>query len=118
MWILVKKKISAAIEYAKRNDIEVITSTPCMELWFLLHYNYTTAYLSNDEVMRRLKCYQPKYEKNFNIYPLINSNVDWAIKNAKKLLKYQIDNGKVIGKVDANPNTEVYKIVEYLISNS
>ena len=37
------------------------------------------------------------------------------LKNAKKLEKYQLDNGMVIGTVEANPNTEVYKIVEELL---
>ena len=48
----------------------------------------------------------------------IIEKIDIAINRAKKLEKYQIDNNKRIGTVEANPNTEVYKIVEYLIKNS
>lgn len=112
------KIIKEAEKIAKENNIEIITSTPCVELWFLLHYDYTTAILSNEEVIKRLKKYYPKYEKNVNIYNEINDNVKVAVDRAKKLEKYQIDNNKQIGTVEANPNTEMYKVVEYLISKS
>ncbi len=107
--------IKEAIELAKANNIKVITSTPSIELWFLLHYEYTTASMSNDDVKKKLKKHYPKYEKNINIYPIINQNVNKAIGRAKRLEKYQLDNGKKIGTVDANPSTEMYKIVEDLL---
>lgn len=109
------KIINKAIKLATKNKINVITSTPCIELWFLLHYIYTTASMENDEVLKRLKLYIPKYEKNVNIFSDINNNMNLAIQRAKKLEKYQIDNGKIINTVEANPNTEIYKIVEELL---
>lgn len=71
--------------------------------------------MSNDDVISKLKKYYPKYEKNYNIYPDINNNVEIAIKSAKKLEKYHIINDNKIGNVLSNPNTEMYKIVEYLL---
>lgn len=109
------KIIEEAIQLAKKNNIKIITSSPCIELWFLLHYDYTTANMDNEEVIKRLKEYYPKYEKNINIYPDIIKGIDLAIERAKKLEKYQNDNNRRIGTVEANPNTEVYKIVEYLM---
>ncbi len=109
------KIIAEAIELAKKKNIKIITSTPCIELWFLLHFEYTTANLSNEDVIKRLRKFCPKYEKNKNIFLLINDKVKIAIKNAKRLEKYQIDNNREIGMVEANPNTEMYKIVEYLL---
>lgn len=107
--------IEEAIQLARKNNINVITSSPCFELWFLLHYDYTTANMDSEEVIKRLKEYYPKYEKNINIYPDIIKEIDLAIDRAKKLEKYQTDNNRRIGTVEANPNTEAYKIVEYLI---
>ncbi len=112
------KIIEDAIQLAKKNNIKVITSSPCFELWFLLHYDYTTANMNNEEIIKRLKSYYPKYAKNINIYPDIIEKIDSAIECAKKLEEYQIDNIRKIGTVEANPNTEVYKIVEYLIKKS
>ena len=107
--------IEEAIQLAKKNNINIITSSPCIELWFLLHYDYSTANMNNEEVFRRLKKYYPKYKKNINIYPDIIEKIDLAIDRAKKLEKYQINNKQRIGTVEANPNTEIYKIVEYLM---
>ena len=112
------KIIEDAIQLAKKNNIKIITSSPCFELWFLLHYDYTTANMDSEEVLKRLKEYYPKYEKNINIYPDIIKEIDLAIDRAKKIEKYQIDNNRRIGTVEANPNTEVYKIVEYLMKKS
>lgn len=109
------KMINDALRLARDNNIKVITFTPSIELWFLLHYEYTTSCMNNDEVIKKLRKYYPKYEKNVNIYPEIVSLINIAIDRAKKLEKYQLDNGKIIGMVDSNPNTEVYKIVEDLL---
>ena len=107
-------QIIKARKLAKKYHIIMITSNPCIELWFLLHFEYTTAWLSNNDVINKLKKYYPKYEKNINIFPEIKDKVSEAIKNAKKLESFQLDNNKIIGMVDANPSTEMYKIVEEL----
>lgn len=109
------KIIEEAIQLANDNNIKVITSSPCVELWFLLHYDYTTAYMKSTDVIKRLKKFYPKYEKNINIFQDIMENLYDAIERAKKLEKYQLENNRRIGTVEANPNTEIYKIIEYLI---
>lgn len=111
------KIINAANKLAKDNHIKVISSNPSIEIWFLLHYEFTTSSMTNSEVIKRIKKYYPKYEKNINIYSDINKNIFTAINRAKKLEKYQLENGKIIGTVGANPSTEMYKIVEELSNN-
>lgn len=109
--------IKMAKELATKNNIQIISSTPSIELWFLLHFEYTTSNMTNKDVITRLKEYYPKYDKNVNIFPDINSNVDEAIDRAKKLEEYQLNNGKIIGFVESNPSTEIYKLVEELKEN-
>ena len=46
------KMIKEASRLAEENNIKVITSSPCIELWFLLHYDYTTANMNNGEVIK------------------------------------------------------------------
>ena len=46
------KIIEEAIQLAKKNNIKIITSSPCFELWFLLHYDYTTANMDSEEVLQ------------------------------------------------------------------
>lgn len=108
-------QIQNAVKLAKDNNIIPIVSIPCVELWFLLHYEYTTAVISSDDVIARLKRHYTKYEKNCNIYPYIKDRIDKAINNAKRLEQYQKQNNRVLQSVEANPYTEMYKIVEELI---
>lgn len=108
-------KIDEAIKLAKDNNIIPIVSAPCVELWFLLHYEYTTAMISSNDVIERLKKHYPKYEKNCNIYFELKDRIDKAIENSKKLEKYQKQNNKKLQTVEANPYTEMYKIVEELM---
>ena len=107
--ILVAKKLAA--EYG----IKIISSTPSIELWFLLHFEYTTANMSNKELINRLKDHYANYDKNVDIFPDINDKIKEEVKRSKKLEKYQLDNGRIIGTVEANPNTEIYKLVEELL---
>lgn len=108
-------KIDEAIKLAKDNNIIPIVSAPCVELWFLLHYEYTTAMISSNDVIERLKKHYPKYEKKCNIYLELKDRIDKAIENSKKLEKYQKQNNKKLQTVEANPYTEMYKIVEELM---
>ena len=110
------KSIAEARKYASKIGIKVITSTPCFELWLLLHYVFTSSFMDNKEVYNALKQYCSKYTKNYNIFSDIFPNVNEAIKNAKRLEQEHIRNGCKIGNVEANPNTEVYKVVESLMN--
>ena len=54
-------------------------------------------------------------KKNCNIYPDIKDKTNKAIDNSKKLEKYQKQNNRKLQTLEANPYTEIYKIVEELI---
>ena len=81
----------------------------------MLHYELTTAELTNKSVIEKLKTHCIRYDKNYDIYDDIKSNASKAIENAKKLEKYQIENGKKLQSIEANPYTEMYKLVEELM---
>ena len=108
-------QIEAAIKLAKDNNVIPIVSAPCVELWFLLHYEYTTAMISSNDVIERLKKHYPKYEKNCNIYSEIKDRIGTAIENSKRLENYQKQNSKKLQTVEANPYTKMYKMVEELM---
>ena len=107
-------QIKEAIALARENNIVAITSSPCIELWFLIHYEYTTANMSGDEVIKRLKTHYSKYTKNCNMYPIIVDKTEKAYDNAKKLENYQKDNNRDIQSVEANPHSDVYQIIDEL----
>ena len=107
-------KASKVRELQKRNkvgDIRFIVSNPDFEIWFLLHFRYTTkAYSDGDAVIADLKKYIPDYAKNKDVYGLCNTNVKKAIKNSKKLADYH--EGKTWPSEKCNPRTDVGGLVE------
>ena len=103
------------------SDIEwhVGWSNQCIELWFLLHFNYYNSNLHRNDYMKKLnKIFKKngliKYEKNrsdiFNILCEYGS-LEQAIKNAKKLYDSYGNNIPLSKKA---PATRVYELVEIL----
>lgn len=123
-------EIQKAKKISDKNEIKLGISNPCFELWYLLHYEYTTANLKNyDDVKKRLNKYINSYEKNISIYSELKQYVDNAIKNGKKLKKYhedlgaklpniEKDNYKAVVKdlVESNPYTNIGDLIEYMES--
>ena len=110
-------QIIEAITIANNKNIKVITSSPCFETWFLLHFEFTTASMTNNNVISRLQGHYSKYTKNCSMYPVIVDKTSNAYTNAIKLEKYQKYNNKNVKLVEANPHTDVYKIIDELIKN-
>ena len=114
-----QQQIEDAKKLAKENGVEIITSTPSFEEWFLLHFEYTTkAFVSNDELQKELKKYIDNYSKNNNTYLSIKNQTERAITNAKRLEKFQINKGQALDSVNCNPYTAAYKVVEELINRN
>ena len=88
-------------------NAELLVSNPCIELWFLLHYQEQKAEITSE------KCVQ-KYQKVSNQYKkgalseeekkVLAESKDIAIKRAKKLLEFN------------NPSTTIYRLLEMLKS--
>lgn len=111
-----QKRINEAIKMALEEGIEIIISIPSFEIWYRLHYSYTSkVYSSNKELVADLKNYIVNYEKNMDVYDILKKNMQQAIKNSKRLEKQQIENGRNLNDITCNPYTSVYKPVEYII---
>jgi len=112
-------KNSQLREYAKKaanHGFKVALSSPCFELWFLLHFTYTTGILQDyDAVSKRLSEYLPDYQKNYDIFGLLLDKQETAISYAKKLKAFHIEQGKPdYMNSSINPNTNVWELVEVL----
>lgn len=98
-----------------KKKVEIILSSPCFELWFLNHFEDTTAYMDKDEVIKRLeKHLGKKYHKNRNYSKILNKKLDVAIINSKKQHDYHIRNGRDIRKFGCIPSTLVTDIIELI----
>lgn len=100
-------------EICRKNNIELITSTPTFEYWYILHYEKTARkYQSSKQVKDELKRKIKGYSEEMNVYPLIKDKTLEAIENAERIEKNHVKNGQAIDSEEANPHTSVYKVVE------
>ncbi len=93
-----------------------ITSTPCFEVWLVLHFEPRTApFLPSSkrtaaqEVIRHLSQYLPHYAKGKQgLYSQIKEQTKQALTFAKRLEQENQKNGS------DNPSTQMHDLVEYL----
>ncbi|QSJ18461.1 RloB domain-containing protein [Nostoc sp. UHCC 0702] len=114
------KKYQEALPKAQKNGFETITSIPCFEFWFLLHYCYTTSPFANyKELCPKLETEMIKagvlkkgelYNKSDKeLYKKLKSQQDNAIKHAVRLEKNHPNEDGC-----TNPSTKVHIFVQEL----
>lgn len=92
-----------------------VVSNPCFEVWFLLHFRFTThAFSGTAEIIRELRHYISDYEKNHDVSGILSGRTDTAYENAKKLVRYFEENGALWPSNECNPRTDVPDIVNLL----
>jgi ElaB/YqjD/DUF883 family membrane-anchored ribosome-binding protein len=109
-----QQNFNEAIEFAKRNNINLAVSNDAFELWFLLHYEYYSSETHRSDLKQILsdkKRLGTKYKKNSeDMYEKLKDKQPEAIKNAKKLWN-ECDRN-----YNKNPSTTVFQLVEKLNS--
>ena len=99
----------------KHQNVHLIQSAPCFEIWYICHFAYTTrSYAKTADVLEELEKYIPGYKKGKeqSFMQRLSGNLPKAIKNAKCLEQYCEENRKRSHRVEFMPSTEVYKIFE------
>ena len=88
----VDAKSEAALEVEKLSNlykpkgIEYIVSNPCFEMWYLLHFAYTTKpFQDSSKMIRELKKHIRDYEKNKDVFEILYPITGSAIENSKRL---------------------------------
>lgn len=114
------EKYKQALSTAKGYNFESITSIPCFEFWFLLHYCYTTSpFSSYDELRPNLESEMRKegilrQGENYNksdklLYQKLKPNQEKAINHAIKLEQnHPNENGCT------KPSTKVHILIDKL----
>ena len=96
----------------KSDKISIITSSPCIEVWFYLHFKDWEKYVTSNQIVKELKKIFPGYTKGGLIPSEIFENEEVAIKRAKKLEERHLKNKINIDSVEANPHSSIYKIID------
>ena len=92
-----------------------VISNPCFEVWFLLHFRYSTrSYYSSSEVVKDLQNFIPGYEKNSDVAPLIGNSLAEALNNAEKLKKHFESLGTNWPSAECNPCTDVPIVINLI----
>lgn len=100
----------------KTKEVQFVVSNPCFEVWFLLHFRYSTKpYYSSDAVIKDLKTYIPEYEKNMDLSYKIADNTIKALENAEKLRKYFEELGCEWPSNARNPQTDADDVIRTII---
>lgn len=103
---------------AKNRVEKFIVSNPSFEVWYLLHYEYSTrSYINADAVIRELKKHYPEYEKTSDMYLLLKDKMGNAIARAEKLENYHNEETHTHPDVNCNPYTDVHNLVKALLPN-
>ncbi|MBR0093306.1 MAG: RloB domain-containing protein [Lachnospiraceae bacterium] len=98
--------------------VRFVVSNPCFEIWFLLHFQYTThEFTDGKEVIRELRKHIAGYKKDMDVYPIIKEFMSGAIINSKKLIAHFEADKYVWPDVRCNPRTDVWELVACLIKD-
>jgi len=98
-----------AKQHAHANGIRLAISNPCVELWFLLHYEDRRAHIKREEVCRKFRRHHPGYRKVPPVQEL-RPYYEEAVRRARDLDAWQSSQG-CPGR---NPHTGVYALTERL----
>ena len=90
------------------NEVQLLLSNPCFEIWYLLHFHNQTSEITSKKCVEKLYEHIANYKKGKlteHIKTELNENQHNAIKRAKELTESK------------NPSTNIYVFVEELEKN-
>jgi hypothetical protein len=107
-------KLPDALDMAKANDINIALSSPCLELWFLLHFDDQTAYIDRHDAQRRSESYiHCKKALTPGALELLVAGFDSAKSRAHALAKkHEGDDAPQ----PWNPHSEAWKLVDVIVT--
>ena len=106
------------LNYAqKHNQIEIYFNAPCLEFWYLLHFEQTSKYYPQCDTAAKVleKKHLDGYEKTQKYYNKINNDI---YKRLKPFLTKARQNAQLLGDFDIHTpkqaKAEMYKIFDLL----
>ena len=93
------------------NNIEIVTSAPTFEIWYVMHYrNNKLKFQTSKEVKRELQNLNGTYTESMDMYKIIKDSTDNARSTAQSLEQKVIRNNEDL--LSSNPHTSIYKILD------
>lgn len=100
-----------AVSLAREHGIRLAVSNPCIELWFLLHFQSQTAFIDRHDAQRAAERHT-KSGKSLSREALsaLDSNYESAKDRARRLARKHEGDGTEFP--DDNPSSDVWEIVD------
>ena len=94
-----------------RHNIEIVTSAPTFEIWYVMHYrNNGLKFQTSKEVKRELEKINGTYTESMDMYKIIKDSTDKARCTAQSLEQQIIRNNEDL--LNSNPHTSIFKILD------
>ena len=104
------KKIEEIIPECQKYNIEIITSAPTFEIWYLMHYRKNKLKFStSQDVKKELEKINGIYKENMDMYQSIIEMLEEARKTALNIDQKIINDNEDLFR--SNPHTSIYKII-------
>jgi hypothetical protein len=102
-------QLAPALELAKAQNIHVGHSSPCVEIWLLLHFRDRPGALDSQALEHLLgevwgQHYDKSLETFVRLWPILRANISAAVSRANQIRKYHQEADT---KFPANPSTEL-----------
>ncbi len=111
---LVDRRINEIKEIERKcleHNIEIITSAPTFEIWYLLHYRANKLkFNSSQDVKKEIVKVNGTYSETMDMYKSIKKHTAEARATAKSLEQKAISDKEEL--IKANPHTSIYKILD------
>ena len=110
----VHEKLTEAIDLAARNGIQLAISNPCIELWFLIHFEDQFAFIERHDAQRAAKAHT-SCDKSLTTEALgaLAERFPAAKDRARALESKHVGDGT---PAPGNPSSDVWRIVDSIVS--
>lgn len=108
-----RTQLVQAKSLSSKENVDLITSNPCFEIWFLEHFHYTAKpFNNNQELIKELQKFIPNYSKNQSFFEILFPRIQDAISNCKSLDEHHKQHfNETIWEL-CNPRTDFYMFIE------
>lgn len=98
-------------QQCKDNNIEIITSSPTFEIWFLMHYrNNKLKFLTSKDVKKEIERINGTYFETMDMYMKIQDKTIEARDRAQSIEQQINKDGEEL--LISNPHSSIYKVLD------
>jgi hypothetical protein len=107
-------KLKEALLKARANGISYALSIPCIELWFVLHFQDQTAHLNTKKVHSACKKHLKNYDKSLTEQHLELLFTNYQSARTRAIFAEKWHAAKYVDEESRNPSSNIWHLVDQL----